>query len=321
MCAHTILPVPRCVPVIAAVAVSEYESYCCECAACSAMSVPFLLAETSVTTPPTSSTSSPQEVGDQPAIVATTLLLFLGTSLVLIFLAALLFKYIYDKRVHTAAASQNGSSARLTRMSVSTAQGGDPSQSEVSFCSSSTLTKETHVSSATETDMPFLTRAKTFHGSDCSVETMVTTDPLASDPPPSPITQRSVVLPQPSIMTSDPDYPEDLPSYRAPNPSVNFSCTSEFDKFSSVSEVKPRSVHHKPQLKAHFQPQLQAHFQPQLQGFDLDYLSGGNPSDVVSLASNSHCTPPPPPSPVTFRSTYEISKDECNYASSSSTMV
>lgn len=269
-------------------------------------------AETPATTSPTSSASSPQRVGDQPAIVATALLLSLGTFLVLVFLAVLLVKYFYDKRAHTAAASQNGSSARLTRMSVSTAQGGDPSQSEVSFCSSSTLTKETHVSSATETDMPFLTRAKSFHGSDYSVETMVTTDPLASDPPPSPITQKSVVLPQPSIATFDPEYPEDLPSYRAPNPSVNFSCTSEYDKFSSVSEVKPRSVHHKPQLKAHFQPQLQ--------GFDLDYLSGGNPSDVVSLASNSHCTPPPPPSPVTFRSTYEISKDDCNYASSS-TMV
>lgn len=264
---------------------------------------------------PSPAASSPQGVGDQPVILATALLLSIGTVLVLMFLGVLLLKHFYGKRVPTAADSQNGSSARLTRMSVSTTQGGEPSQSEVSFCSLSVLTKETHVSSATEADMPFITRTKPFHGSDLSVETMVNTDPLASDPPPSPITQKSVAMvPQPSIITFDPEFPEDpdLPSYRAPNPSVNFSCTSEYDKFSSVSEVKPPSVHHKPPLKAHFQPQLPR--------FDIDYLSGGNPSDVVSLASNSHCTPPPPPSPVTLRSTCEIPKDDCNYASSS-TMV
>lgn len=230
-------------------------------------------------------------------------------------MALLLVKYLHHKRAPSSSASQNGSSALLTRMSVSTAQGGEPSQSEVSFCSLSTLTKETHVSSATETDMPCTTKTKPFYGSDLSVETMVTTDPLASDPPPSPITQKSIAMvPQPSIGTFDPEYAEDpdLPSYCGPAPSVNFSYTSEYDKFSSVSEVKPLSVHRRPPLKAHFQSQLQR--------FDLDYLSGGNPSDVVSLASNSHCTPPPPPSPVTLRSTCDIHKDDVNYASSS-TMV
>ena len=138
------------------------------------------------------------------------------------------------------------------------------------------------MSSATEIDMPFLTRTKSFHGSDYSVETIITTDHLATDLPPSPITQTSIaMLPQPSIVTFDPEYPEDQD---LPPATVLPTLLSTL------------AVHHKPQLKVHIQPQLQ--------GFNLDYMSGRNPSDVVSLASNSHCIALPPPSPVTFRSTY-----------------
>lgn len=275
----------------------------------------------STESPPTSTSvrtvPMPQSTGDQPAILATSLLLSISTALVLVFVGVLLLKYLRDKRAPKALPSQNGSSALLTRMSVSTALGGEASQSEGSVCSMSTLTRETYVSSATEPDMSFtimpgLGTKPIFSGSDHSLETMV-----ASDPPPSPITQKSIAMvPHPSIVTFDPEFlvDPDQHSYRAPNPSVNFSCMSEYDKISSVSEKeKPQSIHRKPPLESHFQ----------LQPFNLDYgvfPTADSPSDVVSLASNSHCTPPPPPSPVTLRSNGEFLKDNINYTSSS-TMV
>ena len=261
--------------------------------------------------------------------MVTSLLSSLSVAVVVILLIVFITKHVWYRRNKTyeCSSTQNGSVAHLTstRISMSTAAttshgNGDVSHSEESYCSLST--KETMVSMATGTDLEHpirLSSLKELSTSEKSLESIVTADPVTSDPPPSPVTHVVTFVAEPSILTYDHTL-----SYMGPNPSINPSCFSEFDKISSVSGQlhkthfvnKPSSSSHNSYIESVLPPN-----QEDMVSFG-SFVSAAQPQaeggDLVSLGSNSHCTPPPPPSPVTLRSQVDVND---TFSSTASTLV
>jgi hypothetical protein len=276
----------------------------------------------STSTPVTSSGNTPLPNSGDGATIATAVCLSLATVVVLAFLLFLLAKYCRSRRGKSQR-SQNGSAVRLTSSTAmsttSTVHYGETSDVS-SYVTNTDITKDTNVSMIADPDL--LTKYGLRRLSDVSVETIVTTDPIGSDPPPSPVTVKSEAI-VPSIVPSQGFDQETVYNLRAPAPSVNMSCYSDFDRVSSVSEQTKRNM--RPITIANAKKRT-IHFHIPADNTYLDYshppsevMSGHPPSEVMSMASNSHCTPPPPPSPVTLRSTIDVIQEQ-DY-SSSSTMV
>ena len=248
------------------------------------------------------------------AIIATAVCLISATLLVIAFLLFLIVKYCRSRTASKSRHSQNGSAVRLTSSTAmstsSTVQYGETSDIS-SYVTNTDVTKDTNVSMITDPDL-FNKFGLTRHLSDVSVETIVTTDPIvSSDPPPSPVTVKSEAI-LPSIEPST-GFDQDTVCLRAPAPSVNLSCYSDFDRFSSVSEQAKHNV--RPITISTGKKRI--HFHVTQEPNYPEYCPP--PSEVMSMASNSHCTPPPPPSPVTLRSTIDVIHEQ-DYTSSS-TMV